>query len=80
MKKRKTIYALLDRLSKYKADTPCEVVIKGDATGLTLYEGSFYYVPFTLCSDFVKSYIRAGSKLEIVSTVHSFIDDDSQRR
>ena len=76
MRKRKTIYALLDRLSTCKTDPPHEVVIKGEVTGLTLYKGSFYDVPFARCSDFVKSYVRAGSKLEIVSTSSPFIDDD----
>ena len=77
MRKRKTIYSLLNQLSTYKTDPPHEVVIKGEVTGLALYEGSFYDVPFARCSDFVKSYIRAGSKLEIVSTICPFIDDDS---
>lgn len=68
MKKRKKIFRLLqDKLSGGEGKLPT-VVIRGSQSGQTLYEGSFFYVPFLLCSDYVLQYEESGGVLTIVST------------
>lgn len=67
MKKRRKIFWLLDTLSSTREELP-KVVIKGSQTGSTLYEGSFFYVPFLLCCDYVLRYEESDGVLTIVST------------
>lgn len=67
MKKRRKIFWLLDKLSSTRKELP-KVVIKGSQTGSTLYEGSFFYVPFLLCCDYVLRYEESDGALTIVST------------
>ena len=67
MKKRKTIFQLLDKLSGTRKELP-KVVIRGSQSGQTLYEGSLLYVPYLLCSDYVLQYEDSDGVLTIVST------------
>lgn len=65
MKKRQRIYSLLH---KFSDKSGVKVIIKGSASGLVLFEGRIWDVPYGLCTDYVKSYHSVGSYLEIVST------------
>lgn len=67
MKKRRKIFWLLDTLSSTRKELQ-KVVIKGSQTGSTLYEGSFFHVPFLLCCDYVLRYEESDGVLTIVST------------
>ena len=66
MKKRMKVIKLLDKFS-IKDSVP-KVVIKGSQTGLTLYEGSLFHVPYGSCCDYVLSYTEQDGVLEIVTT------------
>lgn len=69
MKKRETIYSLLKRISrKTEIGANANVVIIGCLTNGILYDGNLWDVPFSRCSDYVKSYILADNQLRIVST------------
>lgn len=70
MRKRKKIFALLNEFStKDKVPT---VRIKGSQTGLTLYGGSLFYVPFGLCCNYVLRHEVCGDELIITSTCSPF--------
>ena len=58
MKKRMKVMKLLDKFS-VQDKVPC-VIIKGSQTGLTLYEGSLFHVPYGLCADYVLRHEESG--------------------
>lgn len=66
MKKRKKIFAFLDKYSL--SEEPITVSIKGSNTGEVLYTGGLWDVPFKFCTDYVLSYKYVYGYLEIVST------------
>ena len=66
MKKRIRIARLLDRL--YVKGNVKKVVITGSASGLDLYEGTVFYVPYGLSCDYVKEYRLLNGILMITST------------
>lgn len=70
MKKRIKISTLLNRY-RTKEKTPT-VIIRGSQTGAILYEGSLWYVPFLLCTDYAQTYEYHDGQLEIVSTCFPF--------
>lgn len=72
MKKRKTIFKLLNDFS-VKDKVP-KVRIQGSQTGLTLYEGGLFAVPFGLCSDYVLQYETCGNELLIISACSSYYE------
>lgn len=76
MKKRETIYSLLNRISrKTEIGANANVVIIGCQTNGILYDGNLWNVPFSRCSDYVKSYILADNQLRIVSTSDPYKDE-----
>lgn len=75
MKKRETIYSLLNRISrKTEIGANANVVIIGCQTNGILYDGNLWNVPISRCSDYVKSYILADNQLRIVSTSDPYKD------
>lgn len=72
-KKRRKIASLLEYYSK--REEQIRVLIKGNVTGLVLYDGSIWDTPFGLTSDFVLNYKYAAGLLEIVSTCIPFCGD-----
>ena len=70
MKKRQTVYALLDKLSVM--DKVPKVIIKGSKTGDTIYEGSLFQVPFARCDEYVLRYETHGDAVVITSTYSDY--------
>lgn len=69
MKKRMKVMKLLDKFS-VQDTVPC-VIIKGSQSGLTLYKGSLFYVPYILCTDYVLRHEEQDGKLIITTTCQS---------
>lgn len=67
MKKRMKIMKLLDRVCASDRFVR-KVRIVGSASGLDLYEGSIFYVPYGLCTDYVLAYEEQEGILVITST------------
>lgn len=67
MKKRMKIMKLLDRVCTSDGYVS-KVRIVGSASGLDLYEGSIFYVPYGLCTDYVLAYEKREGMLVITST------------
>lgn len=72
-KKRRKIASLLEYYSRRPEQD--RVTIKGNVTGLVLFEGLIWDTPFGLTSDFVLDYKYAAGMLEIISTCSPFYGD-----
>ena len=72
-KKRRKIASLLEYYSK-KEDR-VRVLIKGEVSGLVLFDGRIWDVPFGLSSDYVLNYRYAAGLLEIISSCSPFCGD-----
>ena len=73
-KKHRKIASLLDVYSR--RDEQITVLVKGSITGLVLYEGRLWDVPYGLCTDYVMAYKYAAGLLEIVCACNPFVVTD----